>query len=76
MTKKKWVGININEANQIYERQHKFYKTYVDYEDFLLILVAVEADLKQKNNQRQPQRLRAALPRSPFQFLERAQNDL
>ena len=74
--KSKWVGVTTEEANEIYEHQQKFYKTYVDYEDFLLILLAVENHLKKKNPQRQPQRRRAALPRSPFQFLERAQNDL
>ena len=48
-TKREWFGVTTKEANEIYEDQQKFYKAYVDYEDFLLILIVVETYLKKKN---------------------------
>ena len=48
-TKRKWFGVTTKEANEIYEDQQQLYKGYVDYEDFLLILIVVETYLKKKN---------------------------
>jgi hypothetical protein len=49
LRKREWVGLTVEEASEIYNSKYNEYAVDLDIADFLMIYMAIEAKLKEKN---------------------------
>jgi hypothetical protein len=49
VAQRKWVGLTIDEASELYNKNYDLYATDMPIGDFLMIQREIEAKLKEKN---------------------------